>query len=383
MYDGLRTAQIFLGDTDYIGLTSIAKKAELWYNNIKYYFLLGDQMNYSLNVGEWNSVFAVPSGVVDKYIKLAGGNSLKLLLFLLRHGGQEFSDAQLKEALGFRREGELEDAAQFWIQRGILRADGGLLTAAADDAPLQETLPEAAIQQDKPLQPLNTSASVRAASDNGAVIYTASDIAQRINTDPAIKYLFSEAQTLYGRLLKQPESRMILMLVDHYGLPAMVSALLLKYCFMIGKTSTGYIQSVAQTWADDGISTAAEADALLSKLEKRFAIEEKLREAMELKTKFSQKQLNFIKTWAEDWGFSLDMILMAHEITLDNTGSMSFSYTNKILENWKSAGVYTKQAAEQERAAHKPAKSAQKAQSENSSIDVGGIMQDVLQKYRS
>ncbi len=338
-------------------------------------------MNYSLNAGEWSSVFAVPSSVVDKYIKLAGGNSLKLLLFLLRHGGEIFTEGQLKEALGFRREGELEDAALFWVQRGIIRADNGSLTAAADDIPVQETLPEVAEQ---PVQPLKTSASVRVASDGGAAIYTASDIAQRINSDPAIQYLFSEAQTLYGRLLKQPESRTILMLVDHYGLPAEVSAMLLKYCFKTGKTSSGYIQSVAQTWADDGISTAAEADALLSKLEKRFTIEEKLREAMGLKTKFSQKQLGFIKVWSEDWGFSLDMILMAHEITLDNTGSMSFSYTNKILENWKAANIFTKQAAEAQSASYKGAKNAKKAKSDSgSSIDVGGIMQDVLQKYRS
>ncbi len=341
-------------------------------------------MNYSLNAGEWSSVFAVPSSVVDKYIKLAGGNSLKLLLFLLRHGGEIFTDGQLKEALGFRREGELEDAALFWVQRGIIRADNGSLTAAADDSPVQEVLPEVAAQPVQPIQPLQTSSSIKVASDGGAAIYTASDIAQRINSDPAIQYLFSEAQTLYGRLLKQPESRTILMLVDHYGLPAEVAAMLLKYCFKIGKTSSGYIQSVAQTWADDGITTAAEADALLSKLEKRFTIEEKLREAMELKTKFSQKQLGFIKVWSEDWGFSLDMILMAHEITLDNTGSMSFSYTNKILENWKAANISTKQAAEAESASYKGAKGAKKAKSDgNSSIDVGGIMQDVLQKYRS
>ena len=80
-------------------------------------------MNYSLNAGDWNSVFAVPSSVVDKYIKIAGGNSLKLLLFLLRHGDESFSEKELKEALGFRLEGELEDAAQFWIKRGIVRSD--------------------------------------------------------------------------------------------------------------------------------------------------------------------------------------------------------------------------------------------------------------------
>lgn len=334
-------------------------------------------MNYSLNAGEWNSVFAVPSSVVDKYIKLAGGNSLKLLLFLLRHGGEIFTEGQLKEALGFRREGELEDAALFWVQRGIIRADNGTLNASSDDSAAQDVLPEAA----PAVQPLLTSSSVRLAENGSAAIYTAADIAQRINTDSAVQYLFSEAQGLFGRLLKQPESRTILMLVDYYGLPAEVAAMLLKYCFKIGKTTTGYIQSVAQTWSEDGITNAAAADALLSKLEKRFTTEEKLRSAMGMKTKFSQKQLNFIKVWSEEWSFNTDMILLAHEITLDNTGSMNFSYTNKILENWKAGGIYTKQAAEQESAQRKSAKAAPK--SADSSIDMGGVMQDVLQKYRS
>ena len=52
-------------------------------------------MNYSLDAGAWNSVFAVPSSVVDKYIKLADGASLKLLLYLLRHGGEQFTESSV------------------------------------------------------------------------------------------------------------------------------------------------------------------------------------------------------------------------------------------------------------------------------------------------
>ena len=84
-------------------------------------------MNYSLDAGAWSSVFAVPSSVVDKYIKLADGTSLKLLLFLLRHGGESFDEAKLRDALGIKRDGELEDAAMFWFQRGIIRMDEGEL----------------------------------------------------------------------------------------------------------------------------------------------------------------------------------------------------------------------------------------------------------------
>ncbi|MBQ9948992.1 MAG: DnaD domain protein [Oscillospiraceae bacterium] len=337
-------------------------------------------MNYSLNAGEWNSVFAVPTSVVDKYIKLAGAGSLKLLLFLLRNGGKIYSDNELKEALGFRRDGELEDAALFWVQRGVIRADNGSLSANAEIS-AQEVLEEVA---EVTTATKSSTASARKLSDNAAAIYTPTDIAGRIQTDPAINGLFRVAEGLYGRMLRQPESRMILMLVDHYDLPPAVCSMLLTYCFRIGKTSTGYIETVAQTWSEDEIKTVEQADILLAKLEKRFSIEEQLRKSMEMKTKFSPKQLNFIKTWTEEWEFSADMILMAHELTLDNTGGMSFNYTNKILENWKAAGISTRAAAEQEMSERKTrGKGGQKTADNNSSIDVSGVMQDVLQKYRS
>ena len=293
-------------------------------------------MNYSLDAGAWNSVFAVPSSVVDKYIKLADGASLKLLLYLLRHGGEQFTEEQLRDALNIKRGGELEDAAMFWFQRGIIRMDDGELTPTDDS--VQERLPEAGEPEPEKMQ---TSSLRKVAVNNGSAIYTAGDIAQRIKTDGAIEFLFKEVQQLYGRPLKNPESRVVLQLTDFYGLPAEVAIMLMKYCFRIGKTSQNYILTAAQDWVNENIRTVDEADQYLQKLEKRYSVEEHLRQAMDMKTTFSPNQLNFIKTWTEEWGFGEDMIILAYQITLDNKGSLNFNYTNKILENWKNAGVYT------------------------------------------
>lgn len=331
-------------------------------------------MNYSLDAGAWNSVFAVPSSVVDKYIKLADGASLKLLLYLLRHGGESFDESQLREALGIKRDGELEDAAMFWFQRGIIRMDEGELIPSDETA--QEHLPEAAesIEQ-KP-------SSMRRVADTsaGAAIYTSRDIAQRINTDSAVDFLFREVQALYGRTLKTTESRMVLQLTDFYGLPAEVAVMLLKYCFRIGKTTPSYILAAAQDWVNENIRTVAEADAHLLKLEKRFTIEENLRRAMDMKTKFSPNQLTYIKKWTEEWGFAEDMIILAYEITLDKTGSLNFSYTNKILENWKTSGIYNTDDAKRE-SEERRGKSAKKS-SGSSSIDMDDVMEELRRQYQ-
>lgn len=332
-------------------------------------------MKYSLNAGVWNSVFAVPSCVVDKYIKTADGASLKLLLYLLRHGGESFEEAELRETLGIKRDGELEDAAMFWFQRGVIRMDDGELTPTESSAQ-QERLPEVTEEDEQ-----KPSSMRRVSRTEAGIIYTSKDIAQRINTDKAVKFLFDEAQALYSRPLKMPENRMLIQLTDFYGLPAEVAVMLLKYCFRIGKTSPNYILSAAQDWVNENIRTVADADAQLILLEKRYSLEENLRRAMDMKTKFSPNQLNFIKKWSEEWGFGEDMIVLAYEITLDNTGALNFNYTNKILENWKSAGIANTDDAKRDNEQHGK-KSAKKETGGSSSIDPDDVMEELRRQYQ-
>ncbi len=332
-------------------------------------------MNYSLDAGAWNSVFAVPSSVVDKYIKLADGASLKLLLFLLRHGGESFTEDQLRNSLGIKENGELEDAAMFWFQRGIIRMDEGELKPMDIS---QEVLPEVAAEQETEPQ----RSSVRRVSQNtGAAIYTSGDIAKRQQTDPAVRLLFSEAEQIYGRPLRNPEQRLLLQITDFYGIPAEVAVMLLKYCFRIEKTTPSYITRTAEDWAENNIRTVDEADAQLQKLERLTSVEEKLRRAMELKTKFSPNQISYIRTWTEEWGFSEDMILLAHEMTQDRIGSMNFSYTNGILENWKKDGVYSTDEANR-KAQEFSGKFKSKKQSSSNKSDIDDLMDEIRRQYQ-
>ena len=340
-------------------------------------------MEFSLNAGEWNSVFAVPSSIVDRYLLLAGENSLKLILFLLRHGGERFTAERLRTELGFKRVGELEDAALFWVERGIISAESGELTAANPENP---PAPPAESPEQVSAQPPAEAAksSARKVDSAAAVIYSPADIAGRIKEDSAVSYLFSEAQTLYGRPLRNPESQLVLSLVDHYGLPAEVSALLLKYCFSIEKASPRYISSVAQTWSDEGITTAESADKMLAKLERANSVEEILRKGMGLQTKFVKAQRDFITKWTEDWGFSADMILLAHEISQTNTGKLSFPYINKILQNWHSEGISDAEAVEKSTAEFKSGKQSQKpADNNNSSLNTSELEQQIWLKYKT
>ncbi len=333
---------------------------------------IGDVMKYSLNAGEWNSVFAVPSSVVDKYIRLAGGNTLKLLLFLLRHGGEEFTEEALNAELGFRERGELEDAALFWIQRGIIRYDNGGGLTAAHESNVNETKTaevSPALPKSKPVvvKPANVSSG---------------EVADRISKDKELEMLFKEAELLYAHPLRQRENQLVISLVDHYGLTVGVALMLLKYCFKSGKTSPSYIQTVAADWAAEEIDTIELANARILSLEKQNGVEERLREAMEMTTKLSVKMRRYIKTWTEDWGFDENMVMLAYEKTIDQISEWKPEYANKILESWKNEGIRSPAAAE-ETAQLRKKKTVSVAASSSSSFDMNDVMSKIKNRYKN
>lgn len=340
-------------------------------------------MNYSLNIGEWNSVFAVPSAVVDKYIKLAGADALKLLLYLLRHGGEEFGEERLRTELGFTELGQLEDAALFWIRRGIIRysnEEKGTLVPNIVQPPVRKpeevpigTVPaktEEYVQQtldDAPAK-LHSERIVPAAVDSR-------EIAARINGSPEIKALFSEAERIYGRPLRQRDNQVLIALADHYGLPTGVSLMLLKYCVKVEKTTPNYIQTVAADWVKDGIDSVEKADARISSLERRDSTEANIRAALEMTTGFTPKQREYLNIWLNEWRFSEEMIILACTKTVDQLGKWTVSYTNKILKNWRLDGVSTPEAAN-------APKQAAVSKSPNSSFDKDDLMSKIKRRYK-
>lgn len=330
---------------------------------------IGDVMKYSLNVGVWNSVFAVPSSVVDKYIKLAGGNSLKLLLFLLRHSGESFSEEKLNSELGFRESGELEDAALFWVQRGIIRFDNGTDFVSADES-CDTPLPAVETAAEKPKTPPVVK----------PISVSSGEVAERIASDKEIEMLFAEAERLYAHPLRQRENQLVISLVDHYGLPVGVALMLLNYCFKINKTSPGYIQTVAANWAEEEINTIELANVRILSLEKQNGIEERLREAMEMTTKLSAKMRRYIKDWT-DWGFDEKMIMLAYDKTIDQIKEWKPEYANRILESWKNEGINTLEAAEQASLQRKQTVKAGTSAT-SSSFNVDDEMNKIMDRYK-
>ena len=349
-------------------------------------------MEYSLNAGEWNKVFAVPSSVVDKYIKLASGNALKLLLFLLRHGGESFTAEILRAELGFERLGELEDAALFWVQRGIISTESGknsLKLNASSGKEVSGKFPE----ESTPSEPIK-----RTVQKAGPPVVSSGEIAESTKNSPEMKALFEAAEILFGRMLRASDRETIFNLTGYYGLPCNVALMLIGYCTNLKenhgkKITANYISTIAQEWSNEEIMTVQLADEKIRSLEKRTGIEDRICQALGITSRPSAELRGFIKIWAVDWKFSEEMIMLAYDKTVDSTGKWSASYANKILESWKNSGITTLAEAEKADEEFKKANGFKKSSApakrpvktaalENSSLDIDEFEAQIMKNYR-
>ncbi len=292
-------------------------------------------MEYRLHMGPWNSVFAVPTALVDRYLKLAGKEQLQVLLWMLRHGGEAFSPEALAQELALDQDAVL-DALDYWQQEGLLASREGQLTPAAQpEAPQTPAAPQAPAQAPG-LPPKRR--LVRPDTQH---------LAARMGESEEIRFLMQEAQATFGKTISPAMAATLLAMCDDYGLPVEVVVMLLHYAKDVGKTGTAYLDSVARDWAESGVFTLEAAEKKLQELEEHRQAWAKVQSAAGLPRRApSRKEEDAAYRWVYQWKFTGEMLRAAYERCVDNTGKFNISYINKILEGWHKQGARNLQEVE-------------------------------------
>lgn len=305
-------------------------------------------MNYTMNLGAWNAVFAVPCSVVDQHIKLAGSIQIKVLLWMLRHAGEPFEANDTAKALGIDK-ADVDDAMLYWQQAGLVAVQSGEIVpeAAAISRPEPPAVPiqpepaAAPVPQPEPVHHKILSRPQKA--DNAFV-------AKRMGESTEIACLMQEAEQILGRLISNGDSATLLMIHDDFGLPADVIIMLLQYVVSIGKANTRYIEKVAMNWADEEIFTHEKAEEKLRRLAESSNSWRAVEQAIGIPHRApSSKEEAFAAMWVAQWDFTPALIHEAYERNVDATGKFSPSYMHKILERWHRDGITTLVQAQKEK----------------------------------
>lgn len=114
---------------------------------------------------------------------------------------------------------------------------------------------------------------------------------------------------------------------------------LIQYCVERGKKDFRYMEKVAINWAEEGITTPKQAEKVTSKYDKSVY---SVMNALGKNGTPTTKELEFIRRWVNEYGFSNDIILEACDRTVLATDKHRFEYTEGILNSWKRDGVHHK-----------------------------------------
>lgn len=267
--------------------------------------------SYVFASGGMKNFVVIPAAVVDRHLSACDGDALKVLLYLLRHEDVSVTDAELCTACHISEQA-LAKAMEYWIKTGVLRKNGATLYLASSQ-PTTSAMP----------------------------VFSGESIAMRATQDRMLAELFTQAERIRNKTLSPSEINTIYNLYDTIGLPASVIALLLEYCQEAGKTGTQYMYVTGAAWCEEGITTAEAANEKIESLRRARALEGRVKSALGIDRALSTKERNFLSTWTESLGYGVEEIVYAFEQAVDNTGKLSFSYMNKVLQNCYESGCRT------------------------------------------
>ena len=288
-------------------------------------------MDFMINRTKWNKSFAVPSEVVDDYIKLAGSVQLKVLLWMMRHSAEDRSIEELSSAIGVSAP-DCIDALNFWKETGILVSSESEIKA------------EIVVPAEKPVIKKETPKvnNTKILPEIEAVKPTVEQIVARGDESEEIRFLFQEAQMRLGKTIGHDGQAVLLMMHDAYGLPVEVIVTIIEYCVSVGKTSTSYIAKIGKDWGEREIDTLEKADEVISELKASDEMWGEFRIRTGISTpRPTSAQMKYLNRWKNEFKFSMEMILLAYEETANNIQKMSFPYMDKILKNWFEEGLKT------------------------------------------
>lgn len=289
-----------------------------------------------------DGVFCLPVAVADR-LPLTKEAVLKVVLYVFRNADRPLDVKEIAKGAGVS-ETDAEDALLYWEEKGLLcRSENAALPALSAEAAPEKK--EEAQENGAPLSPAEAAGDAaeharRAAAAMKPAKPSYDMICKRMAESAAVRALFSEAQMKLGRTIGTADQASLLTLHDYYGMPAEIILAICEYARQHGKAANmNYIYTVGVDWSRRGIDTIEAADAELRRLEELNTEWPQFRQMTGIpNARPTPAQERRFSVWRKEWHFSFDMLALAYDMTVKQTGQGSFQYMNKVLSQWHKQG---------------------------------------------
>lgn len=275
---------------------------------------------------------------IDEYMPKANGEFVKIYIYLQRSLSE--GEGELRTSLIADKflctEGDVLRALKYWEGEGLLsltfEADGQLSAIRfGEDAQSPQV---AAVVNPEPDQPaVITPISV------GRQAMLTPDRVKELKKNEEVTSLLFIAEKYLGKSLSFSETEKLLYFYDQMHMSVDLIDHLIQMCVESGHPSIHYIESVARSWAKEGIDTVEKATAAAVRFKKDYF---SILRAMGVSNRNPvEGEVEYMSAWLDKYGFSLDLIFEACSRTVLKTGQASFPYADSILKKWHEQGVRT------------------------------------------
>ncbi len=278
-------------------------------------------MKLTLNFG--SGVIALPEKILDV---LKNMSELETKLFIIVSEKcalrEDFLPEDASEMLGVSKE-DVENALKYLIRTGLVLSSERMASVSV-----------------RAKQTENTPVTVVKSGDE-APTYTGAEIEKIFENTPSCRSLVDSCQRIFEKMFTLIEINKVISLKDYYRLDEKYIETLFNYCKEIGKANVPYAYKTALAFYSDGIITYDALENKLTELKKLSSLEAFVRKLLGFgERKLIAKETKFVEMWSEA-DHPRELIELAYEIAVGNTGEPSMPYMNKTLINWQEAGHTT------------------------------------------
>lgn len=280
----------------------------------------------------------LPNDFIDNYMVNANGEFVKVYLFLLRHLDDPCSSLtipMIADCLN-NTENDVLRAFRYWETSGLLRLERDAedritgielqkMTSVKKSGADVMAAPSLPVPEEPAAEELEAPVAAPAVPSNAVQLDT-------FRAQKEIKSLLFIAEQYLGKTLTRTDMETITYFYDTLNMSADLIEYLLETCVENGHKSMHYIRKVALSWCDSGIETVSQAKEQSQSYNKNcFTV----LNAFGIKNRGpAASELTYIRKWAEDYGFTADMIEEACRRTISATHQPSFEYADTILTRW-------------------------------------------------
>lgn len=306
-------------------------------------------MTYKIDLKNTGRVFTVPCSVVDNYLKDIDGDYLKILLYVISFANCDLDSKNICSACGVK-EITVRNAIEYWEKCNVLTCK-----ITNDDFVGFTPISEKNEISNKAI--LNYNEETKR---NNSVNYDPTYISNAIKSSSDLKDFFDEVENVLGRTLRYNDQCAYMYIYEEYGYSPASILLIIDYCKNINNVAPNFVKKIAKDWFSQDIISFEDIERHIIFLHEYNSYESQIKRMLEINIKLSKKQKSYVEDW-NDKKISPELVLLAYDRTVENTGKVAFGYMNKIIDSWYKNGIKTVEQAENEK--YVPKKNNKKAHS--------------------